>query len=233
MGEILNNIGGGGDMGVKYIMKKLPISGPDYRFAVDRKGASKDYSIEKKGDTVTIDHFDNSKDVTITNSLQESRGKMFGKIVVNRFGSFDDTTITQTGDRIFIDRPGFDKDVEIKKRGDEITINRLTTSKYTKYRKGEESWELDRDGFRSDVKIYRDPPDSNNIKIDKYGDTNDVTVTRNDDKGLDVRAWHEELTMTPEGFELVTTWLENGLNAEGLVRLTEDGKVRIMDDYLY
>ena len=232
MGNILN-IGGGDDAQARYILKKLPLSGPDYKIEIDRKGSTKDYSIEKKGETITVDHFDNSKDFSIKNDLKAENGRIFGKITIDRPGTFEDESISQSGDRIFINRPGYENDVEIKKLGNEITINRANTSKYTKYRKGEESWEIDRDGFRNDVHIYRDPPDSNSIKIDKYGDADDVTVTRDDDKGLDVRAWHEELTMTPEGFELVTDWLDHGLNAEDLIQLTEDGKLHIMDDYLY
>ncbi len=232
MGNILN-VGGGDDMHAKYILKNLPISGPDYKIQVDRKGSTEDFLIEKKGDTIVIDHFDNSKDIVIKNDLKDVGGKKNGSITIDRPGTMEDEIITQSGDRIFINRPGIENDVEIKKTGDEIVINRSNTSKYTKYRKGEESWEIDRDGFRNDVHIYRDPADKNTIKIDKYGDADDVSVNRTDDKGLDVRAWYQDLTMTPEGFELVTGWLDQGLNAEDLVRLTEDGKLHIMDDYLY
>jgi len=231
MAEILNI--GEGNTDFRYIKKKLPLSGPDYKMHVDRKGAEDDYTIQKKGDLISIDHFDNQKDVKITNQLKNENGRISGKIAIDRYGTFEDEAIVQSGDRIFIDRPGFDDDVEIKKQGNEIIINRASSSKYTKYRKGEESWEIDRDGFRSDVNIYREPSNYNKIKIDKYGDQDDVAVERDDDKGLDVRAWHKDLTMTPEGFELVAGWLDNGLNAEDLIHLSEDGTVVVLDSYLY
>lgn len=221
------------DGNTQYIKKKLPLSGPDYSIKIDRKGAADDYSIQKNGDRIVVDHFDNSKDVTIINQLRDFAGNVSGRIVVDRFGTLNDETITQNGDRIFIDRPGFDKDVEITRRGSEITVNKLNTAQFTKYRKGEESWEIDRDGFRNDVKIYRDPANPNAIVIDKYGDADDVTVVRDDGLGLDVRVWHNDLTMTPEGFELITQWLEKGMNAEDLIHIAEDGTVRVLDNYLY
>lgn len=231
MTDILNI--GEGNMGLRYIKKKLPLSGPDYKIHTDRKGAEDDYTIKKKGDIISIDHFDNKKDVKIINQLKDENGRISGRISIDRYGSLQDENIVQSGDRISIDRPGFDNDVEIKKRGDEITVSRASSSKYTKYRKGEESWEVDRDGFRNDVNVYRESSNYNKIKIDKYGDQEDVVVERDDDRGLDVRAWHKDLTMTPEGFELITGWLDKGLNAEDLIHLSEDGTVVVLDNYLY
>ncbi|MCD4786186.1 MAG: hypothetical protein K8T10_20380 [Candidatus Eremiobacteraeota bacterium] len=231
MSEILNI--GEGNMGTRYIKKKLPLSGPDYKVRVDRKGPEDDYTIQKKGDTISIDHFDNTKDIKIINKLKDEEGKISGRISIDRTGTFQDETIVQSGDRIFIDRPGFDDDVEIKKQGNEITINLASSSKYTKYRRGEENWEIDRDGFRNDVDVFREPSNYNKIKIDKYGDLDDVVVERDDNMGLDVMAWHKDLTITPEGFELITGWLDGGLNAEDLIHLSEDGSVILLDGYLY
>lgn len=221
-------------MSARYIKKKLPLSGPDYKVGVDRKGSTEDFSIEKKGEVIQVDHYDNTKDVTITNQLKQGTGgSITGKIEIDRHGAMEDETITQSGDRIFIDRSGFDKDVEIKMKGSEIVINRMNNSKYTKYRKGEETWEIDRDGYRNDVKINRDSSNPNIIKIDKFGDSDDVAVEKTDGEGIDVRAWHKDLTMTPEGFELITGWLDKGLNAEDLIHLSEDGTVQILDSFLY
>lgn len=232
MSEILRASGGTTGKDIQYTKKRLPISGEDYKFRVDKKGGTEDFSIEKKGDTITITRFDHTQDVTITNQLQEKAGKLEGKIAISRKPSTEDETIIQSGDRIFIDRAGTDRDVEIVKKNNEIIVNRLNTSAYTKFRRGEESWEIDRDGYRNDVKIFRDPANPNIIKIDKYGDAEDIAVERTDGLGLDVNTWHKELTMTPEGFNIVTKWLDKGLNAEDLVYLTEDGNIRLLDDHL-
>jgi hypothetical protein len=237
MSEILANYGGGGNYtgktdGVAYTQKKLPISGDDYKFRVDKKGSTDDFSIEKKQDTVSVTRFDHTKDVTITNGLSSKTGKLEGKITIKRTPETDSETVSQSGDRIFIDRAGTDKDIEILKKGNEIIVNRSNTAVYTKFRSGEESWEIDREGYRSDVKIFRDAANPKIIKIDKYGDAEDVAVERTDEKGLDINTWHKEVTMTPEGFNLITGWLDKGLNAEDLVSLTEDGNVKLLDDQL-
>ncbi|MCE1247847.1 MAG: hypothetical protein LWY06_14490 [Firmicutes bacterium] len=235
MSEVLGNYGGnyaGKTDEYRYAQKKLPISGEDYKFRVDKKGSTDDFSIEKKADTVSITKFDHTKDVTITNDLEKKAGKVEGKIVIKRNPESDSETITQSGDRIFIDRAGTDKDVEILKKGNEIIVNRMSTAVYTKFRSGEESWEIDREGYRNDVKIFRDAANPKVIKVDRYGDADDISVERTDDKGLDINTWYKEVTMTPEGFNLITGWLANGLNAEDLVFLTEDGNVKLLDEHL-
>lgn len=235
MSEILGNYNSsypGKTDDVRYTQKKLPISGDDYKLRVDKKGSTDDFSIEKKQDTVTITRFDQTKNVTITNGLSAKAGKVEGKITIKRTPESESENVSQSGDRIFIDRAGTDKDVEILKKGNEIVVNRSNTAVYTKFRRGEESWEIDREGYRSDVKIFRDASNPKIIKIDKYGDAEDVAVERTDDKGLDINTWHNEVTMTPEGFNIITGWLEKGLNAEDLVYLTEDGNVKLLDDQL-
>lgn len=203
-------------------LKPLPLEGEDYTFKVDRKGSELDYEVKKQGNEIFVDHFDNTKDMRITVDPD--------KIYIDRFGNQNDITLHKSDNKIFIDRGGFDNDVTIKKTGDKIEVERSDYRNNVTFTKRGDNMSIDRYGYRDDVSInWRE----RELFINKYSDADDVLISKDSPLDeVDSNFWHKDFTIAPEGWTVVRKWFNEGLKAEDLVAVTENGEVFILDDYL-
>jgi len=204
---------------VGYPLKRLKLSGKDYDFSVDRKGPYNDVSVSKRGDRVTVDRYGSDNDVVI-----DKKGT---DIYIDRPGTDKDEVIRQKENELQIDRSGFANDVKITKTDNRIEVVRTDNTKIA-YEKSGNTFKIDRFDPKSNVVITNN---NGSLFIDRYGDADDVRISRNDgEKDVDVGLWHKEMTIHPTAWEQINYWFNNGLDAEGLIRMTQDGNVQVIDN---